>query len=92
MNTTSYSSLKELEQRKEHIREQLQRGTKDMTRLCRETFVPTKPDTRREAVTRAVNVGFLVFDGVMMAKKLDSKYAIVMKTIDLIHKWQKNRK
>ncbi|MBQ8656324.1 MAG: hypothetical protein IJ527_04625 [Prevotella sp.] len=89
---TSYSSLKELQQRKERIREDLQRGTKDMTRLCQETFVPTKPDTRKEAVTRAVNIGFMVFDGIMLAKKLDSKYAIVMKSLELIHKWQKGRK
>ena len=87
----SYSSLKELQQRKERIREDLRRDTKDMTRLCQETFVPKKPDTRKEVITRAVNIGFNIFDGIMLAKKLDSKYAIVMKSIELVRKWQKKK-
>ena len=40
-------------------------------------------------VAAVVSVGFLVFDGIMLAKKLDSKYAIVMKSIELIRKLKK---
>ena len=40
-------------------------------------------------ISRAVNIGFIVFDGIMLAKKLDSKYAIVMKSIELIRKLKK---
>lgn len=90
-NTISYHSLREIEQRKERIREGLQRDTKDITRLCQETFVPKKPDTRKEMVTRVVNAGFMVFDGVMLARKLDSKYALLSKGIELFAKWQQKR-
>ena len=44
---------------------------------------------RKEMISRAVNIGFIVFDGIMLAKKLDSKYAIVMKSIELIRKLKK---
>ena len=85
----SFSSLKEIEARKEHLREGIQRGNKTIAQLSTDIFVPKKPDTRKERIAQAVNVGFLVFDGIMLAKKLDSKYAIVMKSIELIRKLKK---
>ena len=85
----SFSSLKEIEARKERLREDIQRGNKTITRLSTDIFVPKKPDNRKEMISRAVNIGFIVFDGIMLAKKLDSKYAIVMKSIELIKKLSK---
>ena len=85
----SFNSLKEIEARKESLRENIRRGNKNISRLSTEIFVPKKPDNRKEMVSRAVNIGFMVFDGIMLAKKLDSKYAIVMKSIELIRKLSK---
>jgi hypothetical protein len=85
----SFNSLKDIEARKESLRENIRRGNKNITRLSTEIFVPKKPDNRKEMVSRAVNIGFMVFDGIMLAKKLDSKYAIVMKSIELIRKLKK---
>jgi len=85
----SFNSLKEIEARKESLRENIRRGNKNISRLSTEIFVPKKPDNRKEMVSRAVNIGFMVFDGIMLAKKLDSKYAIVLKSIELIRKLKK---
>ena len=85
----SFNSLKEIEARKESLRENIRRGNKNISRLSTEIFVPKKPDNRKEMVSRAVNIGFMVFDGIMLAKKLDSKYAIVLKSIELIKKLSK---
>lgn len=87
----SFSSLKEIETRKEQLRENIQRGNKNITRLSTDIFVPKKPDNRKEMISRAVNIGFIVFDGIMLAKKLDSKYAIVLKSIELIRNLKKKK-
>lgn len=87
----SFSSLKEIEARKEQLRENIQRGNKNITRLSTDIFVPKKPDNRKEMISRAVNIGFIVFDGIMLAKKLDSKYAIVLKSIELIRNLKKKK-
>ena len=89
MSQKSFSSLKEIENRKEHLLEDIHRGNKQISRLCTDIFVPKKPDTRKERIAQAVNVGFLVFDGIMLAKKLDSRYALVMKGMELIKKLKK---
>ena len=85
----SFSSLEEIEARKKSLRENIQRGNKNITRLSSDIFIPKKPDTRKEKISQAVNVGFLVFDGIMLAKKLDSRYALVMKGMELIKKLKK---
>ena len=87
----SFSSLKEIEARKEQLRQNIQRGNQNITRLSTDIFVPKKPDNRKEMISRAVNIGFIVFDGIMLAKKLDSKYAIVLKSIELIRKLKKKK-
>ena len=84
----SFSSLEEIEARKKSLRENIQRGNKNITRLSSDIFIPKKPDTRKEKISQAVNVGLLVFDG-MLAKKLDSRYALVMKGMELIKKLKK---
>lgn len=87
----SFSSLKEIEARKEHLRAGIQQGNKNITHLATDIFVPKKPDNRKEMISRAVNIGFIVFDGIMLAKKLDSKYAIILKSIELIRKLKKKK-
>lgn len=85
----SFSSLKEIEARKERIREDLGRDTQSIARLFHETFVPKKPDTRKEKIAMAVNAGYTAFDVVMLFSKLNSKYAIIAKSIELISKLKK---
>ena len=89
MSQKSFSSLKEIETRKEHLLDNIRHGNETITRLSTDIFVPKKPDNRKEMISRAVNIGFIVFDGIMLAKKLDSKYAIVMRSIELIKKLKK---
>lgn len=91
METISYSSLKELKQRKERIREDLGRDTRSIAQLFNETFIPQKPDTRKEKIAMAVNIGYTTFDVVMLLSKLNSKYAIIAKSLELIKKY-KNKK
>lgn len=89
MSQKSFSSLKEIENRKEHLLEDIHRGNKQISRLCTDIFVPKKPDTRKETIARAVNIGFMAFDGIMLARKLDNKYVFVMKAMELIKKYRK---
>ncbi len=91
MSQKSFSSLKEIEARKERLREDIRRGNQTITRLSTDIFVPKKPDNRKEMISQAVNVGFIIFDIILLAKKLDSKYAIVMKGIELIRKYKKKK-
>ena len=91
MSQKSFSSLKEIEARKERLREDIRRGNQTITRLSTDIFVPKKPDNRKEMISQAVNVGFIIFDIILLAKKLDSKYAIVMKGIEFIRKYKKKK-
>lgn len=91
MSQKLFSSLKEIEARKERLREDIRRGNQTITRLSTDIFVPKKPDNRKEMISQAVNVGFIIFDIILLAKKLDSKYAIVMKGIELIRKYKKKK-
>ena len=91
MSQKSFSSLTESEARKERLREDIRRGNQTITRLSTDIFVPKKPDNRKEMISQAVNVGFIIFDIILLAKKLDSKYAIVMKGIELIRKYKKKK-
>ena len=91
MSQKSFSSLKEIEARKERLREDIRLGNQTITRLSTDIFVPKKPDNRKEMISQAVNVGFIIFDIILLAKKLDSKYAIVMKGIELIRKYKKKK-
>ena len=91
MSQKSFSSLKEIEARKERLREDIRRGNQTITRLSTDIFVPKKPDNRKAMISQAVHVGFIIFDIILLAKKLDSKYAIVMKGIELIRKYKKKK-
>ena len=83
-----YSSLKEVEQRKELLRERIRNGNTTITRLSSDIFIPKTPDTRKERIAQWVNAGLIGFDIVMLAKKLDNKYAFFMKSMELFKKWR----
>lgn len=74
-NTTkSYSSIEQMQQRKEQLREVISLEDKEIHRLWTQLTSEDKHASRGEQIAAFVSYGVMAYDGIMMLRKLKRGY------------------
>ena len=74
MKSNPYASLEQLQQRKEQLSEIIDLEDKEIRRLWKQLTAKDKQLSRGEQLATFVQYGVMVYDGIMMLRKLKKGY------------------